>query len=698
MLSNWLTSRFNQIATLLGIRITPFSKNASPQGTDPMQVLPAEILTNVFSHLGQNDCISCLTVSRHWYNVVPLYSHAIWKELRLHPRVAHMDNHLCEPYVANRIKSIVIEPSFENDWAFLPEKVSEQDVFALLKKCLDWGCDDIESIELMYCSIQLQSWFQNYLEYMASNLKRLKIIKLYSWLSIPHLFYTLPELSHFTYQSVSIEQNNGNDTRIPLFQVPSDYRTKITYLCLSLSTTKEWKESIARLCPNLRCFIDESLIFDAAWGAVDLDSLLTWCPNITFLKVNAVENRNWQQDPDTYISKSQGLQLFDANDTYGFDQIARQLTKSHDTLQYLRLHRISGTIGPDWSLVFASLQLPKLRHLILRCSRFSFASFASMLNHCLVLESIALFYMAPKLLLEITAVQSLQTMQHLRCLQLDGILDTDGHSLLTMLGRFPFLQQLFIYRSSLALAPSAKYDGLEKLKFLDLSEVSWKYDGDDMEAAVAHFFTCLTTNGKLESLRFKDVPTIGRNALQVIAKIPSLKYLDLLIDHDLVHEQDLLEFIGLLRDTVIDILKFINIDRLTFPLLEALAQLPRLSMFCTGSSQYFKPFRVTEVDKDGLTQMLSNSPNLIAIVFNTDVTVTDGGKAPLTEDQLLTLIKDQRPPPRISRCWNIEFGHDYRRQPDRDNVIHSSVVIKWFDVHFSSRFHYGHSTKVPPMF
>ncbi|KAI8137054.1 hypothetical protein BJV82DRAFT_367035 [Fennellomyces sp. T-0311] len=645
MVFKWFSGTFIQSASEYNSTDSaPIAESTSHHEFGFMTALPSDLIPEVLSYLDQSDSLECMAVCRYWYDAIPQYAQNIWKEVHFRTRDAYMAHQRRERCLGRHVKGVVLEPP-ESSF-----QVEEQEVHILIQKVLEYGCTNITSLELLSCTTTDQAMFVESLKPLARCLTHMKMSSHLSQIDILHILYKLPNLTHFTYQySYGICRNVST---VLSSAIPSDYYAKITYLWLEVEMTKGQKEAILKRCPDLRSFIDINRGVETT-SAIELDSLFTWCPRINFLETNLFSQH---QNPDAYAKDLPGLRLYNTSASYGFDQIVRHLTRNQDTLEFLSIFK--GRTSDDWSRAFQSLRLPKLRTLVSVLNYFSADSLISLLNHCPALEKLKLDCPHPRLILDLTSIQSFHIMHHIQYLQCGGIYLDDGLSLLTILERLPSLQHLFIYRSSIFLAPSENFEGLRRLKFLGMHRISWKCcDRRNTAVAIAQFFRCLTNNSTLESIQLAEVTMIQCNALLAIARIASLKCLDVQLDTNLSSEE-LLEFIIALRETVINTLKFRCMRPFPSPILNALAELPHLSMFCARPNPQARHY-ITFVDKDGLLRLLSKSPKLVTVRFLDSTVVKDGAQA-LTQSQIYSLISRQTSQYNVSRArsegWNMQVG------------------------------------------
>ncbi|KAI8142222.1 hypothetical protein BJV82DRAFT_669884 [Fennellomyces sp. T-0311] len=591
-----------------------------------LSALPNDVLFAIFEYLSKQDCLKCMAVCHDWYDAIPQYAQRAWEELLLDEWDADRVHHQTfELFLGNHVKRVTITPSFQPS-----SSVQEHTLYALLQKLLDWGCTNIGSLDLERCGIMSQSEFLYHLKTLAPQLSRLKMLaSLYS-VDILNVLDTLPNLTHFTYQYNPCSRVIYGPTIVPS-TISMELHTKIRYLWLEIDLTKEQKEAIMRRCPDLRCYIDTSFNIRSLDSLVDLESLFSWCPMLTFFEAS-----NTRHFDDVVSDNETGLRYFHPSSGYTFQQVVQQLRRHKDTLENLSIdNRNDEEDGDGWSSVFTSLHLPKLRTLILSGNVFSSAALVSVVNHSPVLETLHLSC-SQLLTLGWTAVPALYSLERLRVLYLHGLHFTGEISLLSFVERFPALEELSVSESRTSLKIPDGFKSLRQLKRLELSNITWEsIDEQAQEAAIVYFLQHLTTATSIERIRLSHVHMPGLAPLLPLAGISTLKELNIVLDHTL-EDDGLLKFVTMLRKTVIQTLTLRNVNDLPFAVLNRIAELPLLSDLTIERGRNSQ--RPVYISGKGFRQMLRKSPNLTSVLLFHNTLIVQENDRELTSSQVTTLI------------------------------------------------------------
>ncbi|KAI8137032.1 hypothetical protein BJV82DRAFT_675196 [Fennellomyces sp. T-0311] len=636
------------------------SENESHRQLGFIATLPSDIVLEIFSHLNQQDCLTSMAVCRDWYAAIPEYTRSIWKDLVFSERVArdHRRRELC---LGSHVKNITIEPSE-------PGPVVEQELRTLIHKLLDWGCTQVESIDLYSCNTPHLDDCLDLLKLIAPHLTRLKLHQHGSKLDILHILYAFPDLTYLWCHTF-YSNDYGRDAIIRPFDILDDYHSNVTQLRLDIMLTKAQKESILRKCPNLRSLVDTCKSIVNTDSKVNLDDLFAWCPRISFLQTTFYVA---EEDPDYYIGDDkEGLHFLSIHDCYDVDQIGRHLTRNQDTLEYLRIRQ--DELSNDYSRVLGELHLQNLKSLTFSSICINADNLVALLNHCPVLEKLHL-HSSRCLTVTSAAFQSIHPMQQLKSMEFHGIILEDGLSLLTVLGHFPLLEALTLNRMTLQLELPVCPESPSHLKRLELPYALWHVDSgvrQDTESAVANFLRYLTSNSKVEIIRLPNVSMMGRRSLLTIAMIPTLRTLEVDLDRT-VQEEELLEFIRMLRETAIVSLILGNLYSLSFAVCVALTELLQLETFATNQFSFGGP--ITHINGDGLQHLLRKSPRLVQLKFYNNSEVENNGKKITTRDQLSALINEQVS--QVDESYGVPPGH-WDLAPDTHNSTQlHSIAIK----------------------
>ena len=100
-----------------------------------MNNLPSDILSLIFSHLSQKECLNCMAVCRAWYYALPLYTEPVWKAVTLNERDVQLLSKRRELCLGEHVKSV----AFENI-------IGEDKLRILIQKLLGQNCKKVTSI------------------------------------------------------------------------------------------------------------------------------------------------------------------------------------------------------------------------------------------------------------------------------------------------------------------------------------------------------------------------------------------------------------------------------------------------------------------------------------------------------------------------------------------------------------------------
>ncbi|KAI8137039.1 hypothetical protein BJV82DRAFT_636957 [Fennellomyces sp. T-0311] len=606
--------------------------------------LPSEIITTIFFYLNRADCLTCMAVCRDWYHLIPQYVRNVWIKVTL---CSHdIQNMRLLRCLGDHIRTVTFYKLH-----------AEEEVFQSLKKLLERRCTSIKNLRFIGCTANQDDVFLKLLSKLAPQLTHLKMVAHNSNVSFLHLFKACPMLTHFTYSpSEYVHRQYIVYDKVPIaettLQTPTQF-TRISYLCLDVILHRELRlKPILKACPNLRYFLGPAMKYHSSQSfeeyrasTVDLDSLFRWCPRIIHLQNNYSYEGTLELAEYNTSKGGDGLRYLSQCEDDGRDSISRLLARNSSTLEHLALRRYShdATI-PDWSPVFQSLDLPHLRTLDLYediC--YDAPSLVTLLNHCPVLESLRL--VGDPLVLESSALQQLQTMDRLTSLQCLFLEVIDGLTLISLFDRLTMLEDITLSNSCIPLQQTLDtHHGPAHLKRLTLEDVDWKYDGDDIDGAIARFFKYLSGRSKLESVQVSSL-NLGSKSIQAIAAIPTLKSFEIeLLNNSLLPREEESYFGGLasmLKETVIQKLKLSNIHSLTYNTLNTLGDLPLLQEFHTTAGPALRNRSCTTVNISGLVQLLRNSSNLTKISLN-NITIQWSNQVP-SFDSLAQLIKLEMP-------------------------------------------------------
>ncbi|KAI8142905.1 hypothetical protein BJV82DRAFT_111021 [Fennellomyces sp. T-0311] len=283
--------------------------------------LPGDIVLKIFSHVSQQDCLTCMATCRAWDRAIPEYSQLTWKKLVIEPSDTYKNGQRRERCLGSHVKQVDIYAT------------EESQLYLLMQRLVNWGCTEIESLELrMHRFTVDQDACIAALRKLAPDLVHLLIAGSQSMTLLPYILNTYPELTYFKSRRTGGLQHR-NLTTIPIYR-----DTKIQYMHLDYPMDKAQLECTLPKCPNLRCFgIDQKFLGPFHSRSFDLDLLFTWCPKITYLSTNFVSNYGQFENAGDYMSDHVGIRYVNITDHYSRDQLARFLEQSQNTLEVLAI-------------------------------------------------------------------------------------------------------------------------------------------------------------------------------------------------------------------------------------------------------------------------------------------------------------------------------------------------------------------------
>ena len=105
-----------------------------------LNVLPFDVVTNIFSYLAQEDCLTTMAVCKNWYDRVPGHSETLWKALKLGSYDMLMVNKRLGRCLGGHVKDVIMY--FKED----DKKNDRKQLCNMMQFLLDHRCTEIESI------------------------------------------------------------------------------------------------------------------------------------------------------------------------------------------------------------------------------------------------------------------------------------------------------------------------------------------------------------------------------------------------------------------------------------------------------------------------------------------------------------------------------------------------------------------------
>ncbi|KAI8143299.1 hypothetical protein BJV82DRAFT_612224 [Fennellomyces sp. T-0311] len=651
----------------------PAQQPLSMQQFGFLGTLPSDIILSIFAFFNQQDCLTCMAVCRDWYNVVPQYAKSAWTTIHVQRNDGITENVRQIRCLGNHVKNVTLE------------KLKEQDLCFIMHMLVEWGCTKIRYLELSECGTSMnQELFLVVLRNLAPHLTELKILQHESSIPFLHVLDACPNISHFTFwPSIRARwrENMYDEEPFVKTKLSTTQFTHITYLCLDVVLNKKLRlDPILKRCPRLRWFIGASTNKQPTHSdisyvtmSIDLDTILNWCPKLVCFQDNLSYNVWKDKFAYTTDTGDDGIHYLSQCQDYGLDQVALNLSKVRDTLEYFSLRVcVQPHEAIDWSPVFRTLQLPNLRALYLYDSiHFDVASFFTMFNHSPLMETLVLG--CHHISLDTPAIETLQIMPRLRSLELFSIFPLKDDTLFLLLDRLPVLEQLMIRDSTVPLMlPYTNHQCPTQLKLLDLTSVTFDYHGDESitkEEAVAYFIQYFFTHSKIETVHLTNVPFIGAIALKTIASIPTLKACQIELDETLPLEDTqagLLSFVIMLQQTTIKRLQICRLQRVSFEVLEAIGSLPLLLEVSIPEEPLFSQSGFTRVDGLGLVQMLRKSRSLRDVALEN--VIVEHPEQVAYYDNLTALLEQEMP------FYTISGSPQVKDFPSEESFIYELFV------------------------
>ena len=603
--------------------------------------LPLDILPTIFSYLNQHECLTCMAVCRAWLTIVPEYAKSVWSTLRLYPRDLQLRNQYRKLCLGSHVKRV-----------YLTKFRSDQDLYRMVQKIIQWGCTHIESLskqtqhllkstrsanaifsDFDFCATHDQLLLLALLRQLP-NLTQLNMFNHCSNVAFIHILNECPKLTRFVYQVadiVDLPMTIYGQEPLSTVDISKsvDAFPNLTYLCLDavLGLTRTYP--ILKRCPNLRYFMATSndvccmADFDIMYKtiAVPLDVLFDFCPKLVHVDTVCSYAQLYEPSIETDATS---LRHFSVDEGYGYNQIASHLQRNQQ-LKFLRLCKLnddSNFYEIDWSSMFRTLCFSQLQSFIAESVGFDAGSLVILLNQCHSLETLALHRILLTLsLTDVHAIHQRPTVLSLKCQSLSF---SDEEAASALLDKFPSLKTLTISDSpGLVINVSDILHNHPNLKSLKLSKVQ----RNGVLSTGGDF-----TQSKLERIELCKFGGISYDLLLSLTRISTLRRIHVYFEKQLTDDQEgLLRFVKAL--TSIEILEFDGVRYLSYDVLESLGGLPRLKIFREES------WINVAVDRAGLLQMLHKSTSLVSVFFHQVIMVDQHGQDILGEDETIALVR-----------------------------------------------------------
>ncbi|KAI9250970.1 hypothetical protein BDA99DRAFT_608258 [Phascolomyces articulosus] len=614
--------------------------------------LPFDIIKNIFSHLNQHDALTCMAVCKDWYDQIPHYTTDIWQTVRFSERSIHPFNKRRQKCLGNHVKNVIFD------------KFEGEDLYDAMQYVLDNGCNELQSIEFFTCLTKDHDIFLQFLQYLASHLLILAFEEHKSNLSLLHVLDVCPELVHFTYipSSYSWDKTmfNGEPSIKRQFSTHDLLFTNLRYLYIGCPLDAHMRlQPLLQRCPHLQYFIGANAdAYEMFFGdykfdlhdlnldsSLDLDLMFSLCPRLTYFKSNCsfdsdISLRIMDKN-DIVQAKMTGRQQNDngtiglqhlsvCEEDYKYPQIAELLkTKCWNTLEFLDLVLFFDEEyeADNWTNLFKSIHMTRLKTLICRYILCDIASIFIMLNHCPLIDEVQLVFDCNpiKKVINQSVLEQMGTLYTLRSIALHNFSFNDEFSFVGFLEKLPVLEELILADSSLILNNNPNllrcFRRLRHLYLNDVGPIATN-SGSSTTFLTPDFFHNMITfdeqQPRFESIRLRFVPCITLELLAVISGLQTLKKLDIRLDKPVKNtSEDQDHLLGFVHELVrckseIEELYIEQVSCLSYNILEKLGDLLHLRTLrlgCLSLTIDSKP-KLEVIDLAGLaTLLLKQSKN-----------------------------------------------------------------------------------------
>ncbi|KAI7855691.1 hypothetical protein BDC45DRAFT_556343 [Circinella umbellata] len=611
--------------------------------------LSFDILINIFSYFTKTECLQCMGVCKAWYNNIPGYTENVWTEMKIcRYNTGVLKRSLWLHFIGKHVKRI----SFQ-------EFRKQKDLFKILQKLVDYGCDNFQYLEFSYCATSNQEIFLPLLSKLTKNVSQINIKNHDTNIAFLWLMKTCPKLTrlnfidanYFAYTLHGLydreppvlgeyDHDNQNGPRLilpqqqPPFYNLIDVNFKGTLLAVSRLLP------ILQKCPSL-----EYLSFtrktnysipgkdDYISNIVDFSTCFSSCPNLKYLDINNDFVRlvgGSRKLKEHYIDKfkKEMVEISAATKVEVVTTTAKESNDRQETshLQYLKVFDTNTLGAQDIKHVLLENR-HSLKHLIVANDLHSIPTID---NHTTIPYNIDWTFVFPVF-----------SAPNLRSLILDSILYSQVGPLLAMIQRCPSLEVVALFNNnhaySISLNLSRLLLPLKHLKCLELANFTLDFDssGDahdnnDNTNPAPLFEQLITRGSKLETIILSDsILNITDTFLIAAAYIPTLKHIQLTLDPENYNDRSICLFSKLLhKSKSIQSIKLRGMRALSREFLCSLGDLPFLNEISfdtdNGRSDETVPSDAgMPVDKPGLFQMLHKSTSLKNILIASEEMLRD---------------------------------------------------------------------------
>ncbi|KAI9243619.1 hypothetical protein BDA99DRAFT_317307 [Phascolomyces articulosus] len=250
-------------------------------------ILPQEIISAIFLHLDQSDCIECMHVCRQWFTSIPNFTTALWTKLIISTNAWKTTNDCLLSCLGPHVQHVsIIGLNISNIWKTLINKGCSITSLDIKSSKGYWGVDDNDdrnnnetvTKELLYPS-DFRLLFS--LEQFSGTMTKLSITNHTSYITPQRILKCLPALTHFTLTFGDLKSDPINTT-VAIF------RSNIVYLHLDmLCSARPSFNTLLHCCRKLQWLIMEphaSRYYDSFCDELNFYHLMLLCPYLTFIR------------------------------------------------------------------------------------------------------------------------------------------------------------------------------------------------------------------------------------------------------------------------------------------------------------------------------------------------------------------------------------------------------------------------------
>ncbi|KAI9248254.1 hypothetical protein BDA99DRAFT_576094 [Phascolomyces articulosus] len=285
---------------------------------DPIERLPFDVASKVFSHVNQRECLKVMGVSKLWRERVPLLTTSIWRTVELLGCFHDVENTLMHRVIGPHVNKLIFG-HFHH----------EEELFAIMRIAHQRNCTQQTELWIGASQVINQEAFLKCLRPLVKNVTKLEFTRHDRNMAFLHVMTLCPKLQYFSFKTIEHNEPEDMYSQDPNFDVYQDMFpedgavfTNMTYLCLGATLHKHLRLApILARCPNLRClrvgsfegndevpYLPEyersSLITTGRYSdglchrdnySTDINLFYKLCPKLQFLELNnsAPDDAEW---------------------------------------------------------------------------------------------------------------------------------------------------------------------------------------------------------------------------------------------------------------------------------------------------------------------------------------------------------------------------------------------------------------------